>query len=219
MNGAWQMANARFAALSARERALVAGAILLLIGLIGYYACLPKLARQRELNQSVASKQAELNTKRVLVTSLEAALAQNPELRQLERIRAQVLSLDQELQRRQKELITPQRMVSLLEGLLKARPRLQIQSLRILPAQTLGDGKANGVTTGTAKNNSLLYRHGIEVAIAGSYFDLLEYLQQVEQTPERKYFGRVQLAVEEYPRAVLTLQLHTVTLGPTWLAL
>jgi len=63
----------------------------------------------------------------------------------------------------------------------------------------------------------VLYRHGVELTVDGSYADLLTYLKALEAMPQRVLWGGVQLKVEQHPKATLTLRLYTLSLSRTWL--
>lgn len=63
----------------------------------------------------------------------------------------------------------------------------------------------------------VLYRHGVELTVEGSYADLLIYLKALEAMPHRVLWGGVQLKVEQHPKATLTLRLYTLSLSRTWL--
>ena len=76
---------------------------------------------------------------------------------------------------------------------------------------------ASAAATTAAPAGPVLYRHGVELAIEGSYADLLAYLKAIEEMPQQVLWGGVQLKVEQHPKAVLTLRLYTLSLDRTWL--
>jgi MSHA biogenesis protein MshJ len=64
-----------------------------------------------------------------------------------------------------------------------------------------------------------IYKHGIELKVAGSYSALLAYLSELEKESGRLLWGRMELSVEAYPRSILTLKVYTLSLTKDWLAL
>ena len=70
-----------------------------------------------------------------------------------------------------------------------------------------------------AASGPALYRHGVELAVEGSFADLLAYMQALEDMPQRVLWGGVQLKVEQYPKALLTLRIYTLSLDRGWLEL
>lgn len=65
--------------------------------------------------------------------------------------------------------------------------------------------------------SNIIYRHGVEVVVTGSYLDLLEYIYGLENSSFKLLWGDLSLVVEEYPRATLTVKLYTLSTDKTWL--
>jgi MSHA biogenesis protein MshJ len=64
-----------------------------------------------------------------------------------------------------------------------------------------------------------LYRQGMELTLSGSYADMLDYVAQIEQLPWKIFWGRLEMKVDEYPRARLVLNVYTLSLDKTWLSI
>ena len=64
-----------------------------------------------------------------------------------------------------------------------------------------------------------LYRHGVELTVRGSYRDLLQYVQNVEQLPVRVQFGKAVLDASRWPEVDLRLTVYTLSMDRSWLAL
>lgn len=65
----------------------------------------------------------------------------------------------------------------------------------------------------------LLFRHGIEITMRGSYLDMVDAMGALENLPAQLLWGKAQLDVEQYPTARLTLTLYTLSLDPKWMKL
>lgn len=65
----------------------------------------------------------------------------------------------------------------------------------------------------------LLYRHGVEVVLQGSYIDMVNYMEALEAMPTRVFWGKASMSVERYPHASLKLTLYTLSLDNKWIAL
>jgi MSHA biogenesis protein MshJ len=63
-----------------------------------------------------------------------------------------------------------------------------------------------------------IFRHGLEIRVAGSYADLLAYVAELERSPQRLLWGGINLAVIVYPRSELTLTVYTLSRERDWLA-
>ena len=70
-----------------------------------------------------------------------------------------------------------------------------------------------------AASPTLLYRHGVELTLRGSYLDMVDYMNALEGLPTQLFWGKAQLDVEEYPNVRLTLTLYTLSLDPKWMKL
>jgi hypothetical protein len=62
-----------------------------------------------------------------------------------------------------------------------------------------------------------IYKHGVEIVVSGSYGDLMAYLTELEQLPQKMLWNSVKLTVEEYPRARMTITVYTLSLDRAWL--
>lgn len=82
------------------------------------------------------------------------------------------------------------------------------------------DGKAStkAQEAATGANASLgIYRHGVEIAVQGDYFDLVNYMKSLENMPWRLFWARAHLDADEKSRLTLTLTVFTLSLDPKWL--
>ncbi len=70
-----------------------------------------------------------------------------------------------------------------------------------------------------AKPAELLYRHGVEITLQGSYLDMINYMSTLEALPAQLFWGKARLDAGQYPGATLTLTLYTLSLDQKWLTL
>jgi MSHA biogenesis protein MshJ len=158
---------------------------------------------------------------------LRRTLQQDPDVAVRERIaerQRQLEELDAQLASLQRTLIAPDRMAVVLEQLVGQGRGLQLVSLRNLPATPIGheagpvpaSKEAVPPKTEVAGSDRPIYRHGVEVVVQGSYFDLLDYVSRLEKQPWQVYWGKTVLAAE-YPKVVVTLTLYTLSLDRSWL--
>jgi MSHA biogenesis protein MshJ len=129
--------------------------------------------------------------------------------------------------------VPAERIAPLLESILRANGRLKLVSLQTLPATTLGGDAAAPAApaAGTpaaapaaqpapvVKAPDLLYRHGVELTVRGSYLDMVDYMHALETLPTQLFWGKAQLDAEAYPNVRLTLTLYTLSLDPKWMKL
>ncbi|MES2739867.1 MAG: hypothetical protein V4754_02770 [Pseudomonadota bacterium] len=73
--------------------------------------------------------------------------------------------------------------------------------------------------TVAAKPAELLYRHGVEITLQGSYLDMINYMSTLEALPAQLFWGKARLDAGHYPSATLTLTLYTLSLDQKWMTL
>ncbi|MBX3622900.1 MAG: hypothetical protein KF891_23265 [Rhizobacter sp.] len=231
MKERWKQLSARFMALPRRERMLLPGAVCFAILMLGQLLLIdPARKLHHQLQQQYTQDGNELTVAQTQVSVLKAKLA-NPdaELRaQLESLRNQTRSADEQFRQLQGSLVSPQEMSQWLAGLLQAQRGLQLVGLRSLPVTSVGElvNKRNAATpaaaaaasapSDTAPQDAWLYRHGVEVTLRGNYHDLLAYLHALERMPRRVYWGELKVDAQESPSVVMTLTVYTLSIDKTW---
>ena len=226
MNAQWLALSARLDAMSLRERvAVLVGAAALLGYLLFLLVLDPQLARHRALTGQI--KQLETQAKNIdgeIALRMQAAQA-NPDQavqQQIAELNRQSAQLSGSLRTMQHGLVAPDKVPALLQQLVQANGRLKLVSLRTLPVSGAGGAAGTGIA-GEAKpapaQRELLYRHGVEVVLEGSYLDMLDYLEALENSPQQVLWGRAQLDASRYPASTLTLTLYTLGLDEKWMTL
>jgi MSHA biogenesis protein MshJ len=225
----WLQFTARVEALQPRERFMAFGATIVVLVFLANALVFGPLARKEAALRSTLQQQG------ATVEGIDAEIAAkarafgndpNDALRQrLGELRAETARMSDELRTMQKGLVPPERIAPLLETILRANGRLKLVSLKTLPATTLDDGTAPA-STGPApaaqpvvKSPDLLYRHGVELIVRGSYLDMVDYMHALETLPTQLFWGKAQLDAEDYPNVRLTLTLYTLSLDPKWMKL
>ncbi|MGK5037737.1 hypothetical protein [Janthinobacterium sp. LB3P118] len=240
MKQQWQQFALKFDALSARERFMVFGAsAALLIFTVVYLFVNPQLDKRKALADTIAQRQQAVAAIDAEMAQRMAAHAGDPNQQdriRLERIRQEVQQMRQALQSTQNGLVAPERIVPMLQQLLKQQANLRLVSLATLPSGPMGQGghvasKAAASASAAApagqspadaepaKAPAVLYRHGVEIVLRGSYLDMVNYMDAVEAMPSHVFWGKLNMQVEQYPNATLSLTLYTLSLDEKWIAL
>lgn len=232
----WQQWAAKFAALTRRERAIIAGAVLVGGGfLIFNFGIDPFLTKVRSANRAEAVARTELTRHQSMAAALNAKNF-DPDAANRSRLtkaRQELTALSARLASFEAGMVPPARMQAFLEGLLARNRSIELLGLKTLPVTQVGalggtdkteaapgsianpakdPGKERPVQTGDG-----IYQHGIEIKLAGSYNDLLNYLAELEHMPQRVMWNSVTFTVEKYPRNVLVLRVYTLSLDRNWL--
>lgn len=225
----WAELSSRYAALSRRERVLVALALVLGPLLIGNALLLdPQAARSKGMKNTIATESASLAAMQSQVTNLQQELSVDPDSGRKSELTAlgeERQRLDEQLRQFGTVLVRPEDMNGLLERLLARHAGLRLVSLKTLAPQSVLRGKADAKaeakeTEAVAAERSFdLYRHGVEIRLEGSYGQLQAYLAQLEKLPQRLLWGQLSYRVTDYPRAEMTLIVYTLSPDKTWLTL
>jgi MSHA biogenesis protein MshJ len=196
-----------------RERVMLFGAAALALAyVLNALLIQPLRDTQRRLGQEVAQSERELRTVQTELQRLARERQADPEAQMRKRaadLRAEVTALDARIQQEQRLFTTPQRMREVLEEMLERDKRLRLVDLKTLPVADLAAAQGQ-----LARR---VFRHGIELTVAGNYLDLYAYLAALEKIPTQLYWGRVEMSVASYPVATLKLTVYTLSFDQAWL--
>jgi MSHA biogenesis protein MshJ len=243
LSARWVQWAAKFAALTQRERMIVAAALVFGGGfLIFNFGIDPFILQTRNANRAELAARTELTQQQTLLALLTA---QNmdpdaPNRNRLTKVRQDLAAVSARLARFEANMVPPERMQAFLEGLLTRNRSIEMLGLQTLPVTLVGvppapakveafagatpaqttqdpakDKPAQGAVTPRATEG--IYQHGIEIRLAGSYNDLLNYLAELERMPQRVMWNSVSLTAEKYPRNVMVLRVYTLSLDKNWL--
>jgi MSHA biogenesis protein MshJ len=202
----WAILAARIDEMSLRQRALLfATASLLVIALAHTLLIEPVLVKQKRLIDAVNRDQSQITAVRGQVESIlneQERGRKDPAVAALAELEARVAQAEKALAERKQGFIAPTRLPALLRSLLGPGQTLHLESLRVVPGTPV-DGPGG------------FYHHGVELTLKGGYFELVQYLAQLEKLPARLVWGRTELQVEQYPQVRLTVQVGTISTQPT----
>lgn len=193
---------------SLRERVLIFLAMTMAVVLIGNLALVdPLRARQRQLASETSQRQIELNTIQAELRRLAAIDGTDPNAAMNARavaLRGELASLDSRVLAEQQRFTAPERVREVLDEMLQRNKRLTLVELKTLPVSVIDGGKR-------------VFRHGVEITVTGTYFELFDYLAALERLPTQLYWGKAELDVLNHPTAKLRLVVYTVSLDKAWL--
>ncbi len=179
----------------------------------------PLAVRKNALSAKLALQQGKINELQIQIGNITQAKrneAHSPLRIHLEQLNGQLREQQAYLQKLANRLVEPKKMAALLEQVLAKNGKLQLISLKTLPVSLLVDKDVEGKNVLGAQ---LLFKHGVQLVVRGSYADMLQYMEALEKLPTQLIWGMAALNVEKYPDAMLTLTLYTLSQEKTWLAL
>lgn len=198
----WQRIAARIDEMTLRQRAMLFATVSLVVVVFAHVALIePLLLKQKALIDRSTRDQSQLAAVRAQIEGLlkeEQGDTKDPEQLAVRDLEARLAQLEKSLAARKGAFVAPHRLPELLKNLLGPGRAVKLESLRTVPAVQLQGGAE-------------LYRHGLELTLRGSYFELMQYLHDLERLPARLLWGAVDLEVDKYPEVRLTLQVHTLS--------
>lgn len=207
----------RVDAMSLRERVLIFLAVAVVLVAIADSAFFdPILRRQKASSQTTQQQQDEIRAMQAQLQAFAQARVSdgpNSKRQRLEKRKIELAALDREMAASQRELVMPEQMAKMLSEIVKRNPNVELVSIRKLPAA----GLSPAVTPDGTPEGSALYRHGIEIAVSGSYLNMLNYVSQLERLSARIVWGNMDLQAGVYPKVTLRITLYTLSPDKTWL--
>lgn len=221
MKEQWRKIGDRVDALALRERVMIFIMIaVIMITPINLFLLDPVRVKQKNLLAEMVGYQAQIVDLQTQLQGMVSNSQTDPDAENRTRLRElkrKIEELEAPLESAQQSLVSPEKSAFLLGELLAQNPRLRLISLKTLPAATALENKPDPTKDGGAIT-SLVYRHGMQMIVEGSYHDLQQYLATLEKLPWRVVWGEADLRVDEYPKIVLSLTLYTLSLEKVWLS-
>lgn len=225
----WQILADRIDALSLRERSMIfLAAAVALISLMNLLLIDPLLAHQKRLSARIVERQLTTATMQKQIQSLLQLGNRDPDAAlkiRLTQLRLQAEQSSKTLGDIQSRLVSPQQMPALLEDLLRQNKNVHLLALKTLPVEALntqsGDRpeiKKTSPPSTAAHNESYIYKHGVELKLSGNYFDLVHYLNALENLPWRMFWGTAQLSADDDHALTLILRVYTLSQDQAWLS-
>lgn len=198
----WQRFAARIDEMTLRQRAMLFVTVSLVVVVFAQVALIePLLLRQKTLIERSTRDESQLAAARAQIEGLlkeDQGDSKDPEQLAVLQLEARLAELEKSLAVRKGAFVAPNRLPELLKNLLGPGRAIQLESLRTVPAVQVQSG-------------AQLYRQGLELTLRGSYFDLMQYLSDLEKMPARLLWGGMELQVDKYPEVRLSVQVHTLS--------
>lgn len=208
--------RARIDALSLRERVLLFLALVAVLYLLAQPLLFSPLEAQRERAlERVSALQKEIASLDTQIQDILRRQSQDPNAdnqRQKQQLKAQIEALDKRIGGAVQSLIAPQQMARVLEEVIRHQSGLQLQRIESLPARPLVEPSA-----GETAAQIGLWRHGVRLEFTGDYLSALAYLRELQTLPWALYWDDLEITMEKYPQARITITVHTLSLSESWI--
>lgn len=236
MSALWQRYAGRFNALTLRERVMVFAAVMVAVVALGHTLAIePRLAKQKRLSSAMLQKHSEMKAFEAQVATLVAGRsgdAGRSERDRLARARSELSTLEAQIRAEERRFTAPAQMRRVVEGLLARNRGVALEEMRTLAVDTIASGtkapaapvKSAAVKPAAtpapkpAAAEAVIYRHGMQLTVSGSYLDLLAYARDLEKLPSQLYWSTLAIDAAAYPKVLMKLTVYTLSLDPAWLS-
>lgn len=229
----WQEYSDKFQNISSREQYLILITGLVAVVFISFSLFLdPSLAKTKKIEEQSASLITENKSIRSSISIYEEALAKDPNAAlntQISAYEKQLKQIDDKLLLLTSELIDPIQMRFALIDMLKVQKGVSLISFELLGARPLmgeegdlADDEKNKkednkkeerklASTDTVEGNINLYQHGIRLKLTGKYFQLRDYLSQLEAMPWKFFWKDFRYTIKKYPLGELEIEMYSLS--------
>ncbi len=203
-----------FDSISKREKViLIITVITMIIYAWNNYFYEPLQLDRKQLSTQLSALKTDISTQKLLATQIELAGKVDPNAenkKKLSEIKLELQKLKDQLKLDAKQFVSSQTMSVVLQQILQQDHSLSLLKLDTLPVAGLFD---------SAENKSWIFKHSLNITIEGSYFDSLNYLKSLESLDWFISWDSIDYKVSEYPLAITTFQLYTLSFEEQWLGL
>ncbi len=223
MKKLWTDFSARIDAMTLRERSILfAAAACVLIVFVYSLWIDADFAKSGRLTREIAQRQAEMKSLQDEIGKMGRMREADPDRVNRERLaalRTELAAIESRIGGEEHKFTAPEQMRNVLEELVARNHRIRLVSLKTLPVSSIADEKpaAQPGEEKSASQARLIYRHGVELTVVGTYLDLLSYLSALEKLPTQLYWNGLEMQVTDYPAVTMKLTVFTLSLDRAWL--
>lgn len=223
MSKQWQEYSENYLKLSTREQYLIFLTGLVAVFFIIFYLFIDaQMIQNKQSVQKTMRLQSSNQSLKLSVMEMQAALQGDPNentRNKISQYENKLAKIDEKLLTLTSDLISPVQMRYALLDLLKLEKSVSLLSFELLGAQPLlaNDSSENDLSKEQAANKSAkpsvglnLYRHGIKIKLSGSYFDLRDYLSQLEKLSWKFFWQDFNFKLTEYPKSELEIKMYSL---------
>lgn len=231
----------RFELLSVRERAIIVFAVLAgLYTMWNITVMTPVHKKQQTLITEINKWQSQIKSIDNKITQITQAMTGAGEagsMLRIKKLKDEIVKINQIKKDITVGFIRPEQMAEVLKGLLKKEPGLKLVRMQSLGVESLfpvadKQGKSGKQNTSVAKQmvaevkvdpsekqlmKPEVYKHGIVLEFRGDYVSTVNYLQNLEALPWKFYWDGMAYEVQEYPYAMVTVNVFTLSLDKDWI--
>jgi MSHA biogenesis protein MshJ len=220
MNESRQKYSEKYLQLSIREQYLIllTGLVVLFFSIFHLFVD-PSLITNKQVSSKIERLTKSNQSLKISMAELEAALQEDPNeaiRKKIAQFEAKLAKVNANLLTLTSDLINPVQMRHALFDLLKLEKGVSLLSFELLGAQPLlalqspNEGEKVSLNQ-QSKVGQNLYQHGIKIKLSGGYFELQNYLAQLEQLPWTFFWQEFDFKLSQYPKSELEIIIYSLS--------
>lgn len=200
-------------AFNQRERILIfASAVIVVVMLIQTVLIDPVLDARKQIerdifqiNQDISQKKSEQQVINIL---LNKGINQD-KIKHRDSLKAAIAALKIDIEASVNSLIPPKLMAEVLGRVLISNTTIKLLGLENKPVEPIIEQIPGG--------EKGLFKHAFILHLEGDYHSTISYLEHLSELPWQFHWNSLNFQVIEYPRANITLEVHTVSMSREWI--
>ena len=229
MKEQWNIYSEKYLALNTRDQWILLITGLVVFGMMIFTnfveVNLASKVKQNKQRIQLASANSAMAKK---IIKLDNTLVVDPNIainKQISVYKKKLLKVDERLLKLTSDLIDPIEMRHALLELLKLEKSVKLVSFQAMPVQAIWlhnsiDDESfrvkdeAGVSSLDKPVSLGLYRHSIQLTLKGQYFDLRDYLSQLENLSWTFFWQKFDYQLVEYPLGELSIEIYSLSTTP-----
>jgi len=223
----WQEYSDKFQTITPREQYLILFTGLIAIIFITFSLFIDAtMIKTNDLNDKSQRLASDNKSTRASIAIFEGALNEDPNKplhKQISAYQKEIKKIDEQLLLLTSELIDPIQMRFALIDMLKVQRGVSLISFELLGAKPImhKEGELVGVDVEENTESNIedaelashmyLYQHGIKLRLTGKYFQLRDYLTQLEAMPWKFFWQDFKYTTQEYPLGELEIEMYSLS--------
>ena len=195
--------------MAVRERMIATAALMMLLaGLVDVLFFRSFSHREASLVQELNRLEQRIESYQQQIFDLDNLKVIDPNEKLKNDIKKESLraaQLDMQFSKSKNDLVPPEKVLSILGSMLGKKSGLELMLMSTLPPVEIDN---------EIKNSSVnLYKHQLSLDFTGTYENVRQYVLMLESLNEKVFLDQLLFKTIEYPKAEITLKVHTFTTG------
>lgn len=205
-------------ALSMRERILICmGVISLVYGVWHTTLYDYILATDSDIAKKMGDIKEQINLLEGKIDSMSEVVGRDPTyllIEQSKSLKKESDFLDKKIDEKTKAMLSSKEMVTVLRNIISKTEGLSLINMESLSSKPLFESKM--IKSGSGPKRVQAFTHNLKIELLGGYFELVGFLKSVEKQNPSIVWDILDYEVIKYPKAKITIYLHTVGIDEGW---